>query len=420
MSSLTLISQNRRVIQAGETGLVLVTSIVRNPRNARIYINPDELDELVESIKANGQGEVLTVRHLTDAERKLDPATDYMIVGGERRLTAIKLAGLTKCHVIVKAFEDVADELMHARILNTGRSELSDLEKALEMQQIAALRAWKTDEEIAKNLGEKLGWVTQMRAILRLSPYVQDLMHPRNPVDERPKRQAATFLAPLSHGEQDALMRRMPRELSTGMAQVAWLRGMRERQNPEPRSRQKQPDNLRKSIEKLVLGVVDRVATLEDAGMRRIWEGVSAKEKSRLLGDVSRGINALARLKVAAEYAEPPKSIARPPPQKKSPPPKPMAATVVPAPRPSTHVPPPRDLTLDAVVMNIREVQRPSVPSSSGRMVNVAYKTEGGGFKSERVPLKRYKELSDQKLLMYQVQGEKRPGNYPDPATICG
>jgi len=85
-------SESLREIPIGE--------IRSNPFQPRRDFNPDELNELQESLKASGLLQPVTVR------RRTDGAAGYELVAGERRLRAATNLGWTTISAVVRVFDD--------------------------------------------------------------------------------------------------------------------------------------------------------------------------------------------------------------------------------------------------------------------------------------------------------------------------
>src|SRR5262249_7193209 len=94
--------------------------LVPNPRQPRTHIDEARLEELAQSIRANGIIQPLLVRRLEGR---------YEIVAGERRWRAAQRAGLLKVPIVVR---DVADDhlLQIALIENIQRDNLNPIEEA--------------------------------------------------------------------------------------------------------------------------------------------------------------------------------------------------------------------------------------------------------------------------------------------------
>ncbi|UUT34333.1 ParB/RepB/Spo0J family partition protein [Microbacterium elymi] len=101
--------------------------IVPNPRQPRTDFDPDDLAELVHSVREFGVLEPVVVRQNGNG--------DYELIMGERRTRAAREAGLESIPAIVR---DTADEhlLRDALLENLHRSELNALEEASAYQQL--------------------------------------------------------------------------------------------------------------------------------------------------------------------------------------------------------------------------------------------------------------------------------------------
>src|SRR6476646_6473362 len=70
-----------------------IDAIHPNPMQPRVVFQPDRLEELAASIRANGIIQPLIVRH---------PQGQYQLVAGERRWRASKIAGLQDVPVVIQ------------------------------------------------------------------------------------------------------------------------------------------------------------------------------------------------------------------------------------------------------------------------------------------------------------------------------
>ena len=100
-----------------ESGRVLwlpVNALKPNPDQPRRQFSQDSLEELAESIKVHGILQPLSVRRRDGA---------FVLVSGERRLRAAKLAGLLEVPCIVVEVDDTASSLL-ALVENLQRRDL--------------------------------------------------------------------------------------------------------------------------------------------------------------------------------------------------------------------------------------------------------------------------------------------------------
>jgi ParB family chromosome partitioning protein len=139
--------------------------IVPNAAQPRSVFDPDDLAELVHSIREFGVLQPIVVRPHPDLAGK------YELVMGERRLRATKAAGLDAIPAVVK---DTADEAMlrDALLENLHRSQLNPLEEASAYQQLLA-DFGITQEELASRIGRSRPQISNTLRLLKLPEPVQ-------------------------------------------------------------------------------------------------------------------------------------------------------------------------------------------------------------------------------------------------------
>ncbi len=107
---------------------VPIDSIARNPRQPRQNLRQDELQELAQSIRQHGVIQPLVVAPAMGGS--------YILVAGERRLEAARLAGLTTVPVVVRSASD--QQLLElALIENVQRADLNAIEEAEAFRHLA-------------------------------------------------------------------------------------------------------------------------------------------------------------------------------------------------------------------------------------------------------------------------------------------
>ncbi|MGW9631894.1 ParB/RepB/Spo0J family partition protein [Agromyces sp. NPDC055520] len=139
--------------------------IVPNAHQPRSVFDPDDLAELVHSVREFGVLQPIVVR------RHPELAGKYELVMGERRLRATKAAGLDSIPAVVK---DTANEdmLRDALLENLHRSQLNPLEEASAYQQLLA-DFGITQEELASRIGRSRPQISNTLRLLRLPEAVQ-------------------------------------------------------------------------------------------------------------------------------------------------------------------------------------------------------------------------------------------------------
>ncbi|KQM82017.1 ParB/RepB/Spo0J family partition protein [Agromyces sp. Leaf222] len=139
--------------------------IVPNAAQPRSVFDPDDLAELVHSVREFGVLQPIVVRPHPDQPGK------YELVMGERRLRATKAAGLDSIPAVVK---DTANEdmLRDALLENLHRSQLNPLEEASAYQQLLA-DFGITQEELANRIGRSRPQISNTLRLLKLPEPVQ-------------------------------------------------------------------------------------------------------------------------------------------------------------------------------------------------------------------------------------------------------
>lgn len=145
-----------------------ITAIDPNPLQPRVVFDPARLQELADSIAANGIIQPLVVRPSADR---------YQLVAGERRWRAAKLAGLTEVPVVVETISD--EHLLEITLVeNIQREDLNPIEVALAFDRLGT-ELHLSHEDIAKRTGKDRTTITNMLRLLRLPTDIQQLVAER-------------------------------------------------------------------------------------------------------------------------------------------------------------------------------------------------------------------------------------------------
>lgn len=144
---------------------VSIDAIAPNPVQPRTVFQPERLEELAASIKANGIIQPLVVRRAGQS---------YQIIAGERRWRAARLAGLMEVPIVV---QDVADRQMLelALIENIQREDLNPIETAHAYERLGR-ELGLSQEEIGHRTGKDRTSITNTIRLLRLPKEVQLLV----------------------------------------------------------------------------------------------------------------------------------------------------------------------------------------------------------------------------------------------------
>jgi ParB family chromosome partitioning protein len=162
-----LIPGGENALAGNGVTLVLVDMVSPNPRQPRSMLNPAELEDLTASIREHGVLQPLIVT-------PEDMDGRYVLIAGERRLEAARLAGLTSVPVLVRQASD-QQRLELAIIENVQRSDLSALEQAEAYRQLAE-DFDLSHEDIAARVGKSRVAVTNTLRLLKLPDVIKNAL----------------------------------------------------------------------------------------------------------------------------------------------------------------------------------------------------------------------------------------------------
>jgi ParB family transcriptional regulator, chromosome partitioning protein len=156
-----------RTEAANETPNTLpIDSLKPGKYQPRAGMNPEALNELADSIRAQGILQPILVRPIGNNQ--------YEIIAGERRWRASRLAGLTSVPVAIREIPDDA-ALAAALIENIQREDLNPLEEATGIQRL--IEEFKMTHEVAaKAVGRSRTAVTNLLRLLNLAQPVRELL----------------------------------------------------------------------------------------------------------------------------------------------------------------------------------------------------------------------------------------------------
>ncbi len=139
-----------------------------NPNQPRQVFQPEELDELTNSIREKGVIQPIVVRPVGG-----DPNA-FEIVAGERRWRASQRAGLHKVPVVVRDFSD-AEAMEVAIIENVQRADLNPIEEAAGYQHLVEQFDY-SQEQLAHVIGKSRSHIANTLRLLNLPMRVRDLL----------------------------------------------------------------------------------------------------------------------------------------------------------------------------------------------------------------------------------------------------
>ena len=140
-----------------------ITEIEPNVEQARKKFDQEALEELADSIREYGLIQPIVV---------VKKEGYYMIVAGERRWRASKLAGLDEIPAIIRENDDKNTQI--SLIENLQREDLTPYEKAIGIKNL--MNAYNLNQEqVAKQLGKSRSTITNSLRILNLEPRVLEM-----------------------------------------------------------------------------------------------------------------------------------------------------------------------------------------------------------------------------------------------------
>lgn len=142
-----------------------IALIDRNPAQPRKNFDPTLIQELAESIKQYGLIQPIVVKEQNGR---------YLIVAGERRFRASKLAGLKSIPAIIKDYDERQIKEI-ALLENIQREDLNPIEIARAMNELLKEYNW-TQEQLADKLGKSRPAVANFLRLLSLCPQVIEMI----------------------------------------------------------------------------------------------------------------------------------------------------------------------------------------------------------------------------------------------------
>jgi ParB family chromosome partitioning protein len=201
-----------------ELARIPVDLLQRGRYQPRLDMRPESLQELADSIRAQGVVQPIVVRPL--AAQKTGEPLRYEIIAGERRWRAAQMAGLHEIAAVIRHVPDEAAVAM-SLIENIQRENLNPLEEARALDRL--IREFEmTHQSAADAVGRSRAAVSNLLRLLELGDEVKALVETRQLemgharallglTAARQQAEVATLVARkgLSVRETEALVRRL-------------------------------------------------------------------------------------------------------------------------------------------------------------------------------------------------------------------
>jgi len=142
-------------------------AIVPNPKQPRQAMSPEALQGLAASIREVGVLQPVVVRHGAEAGA-------FVLVAGERRWRAARLAGLKEIPAVVREGDDVSG-LAEALVENLQREDLRPLEEAAAYRQLLE-DFGLTHEEVGARVGRSRPTISNTLRLLQLPASIQGML----------------------------------------------------------------------------------------------------------------------------------------------------------------------------------------------------------------------------------------------------
>ena len=162
-SAVGIATPEHRSIAGRELSIELIDP---NPYQTRKRINEAALQELAESIKANGVVQPVVVRPTANGR--------FQLVAGERRWLACKLADKSTIPAVVREISN--EQAMEITIIeNLQREDLNAMEQARAFERLSR-EFGLTQEQIASRTGKDRASVANFIRLLKLPEEIQELI----------------------------------------------------------------------------------------------------------------------------------------------------------------------------------------------------------------------------------------------------
>ena len=147
--------------------VIPLNKIVPNPEQPRKEFDQAELQSLAESIREHGLINPIAVEEAGGL---------FILIDGERRTRAARLAGLTEIKADIRPpmnGSGQSERLLLAMIANLQRADLSPVDEAMAYKSMRKMGA--TLDRIAKMVGKSKGTVSYYLRLLEFDPEIQTL-----------------------------------------------------------------------------------------------------------------------------------------------------------------------------------------------------------------------------------------------------
>jgi ParB family chromosome partitioning protein len=165
-ASVTSLEEQAQKVDSREFQYLPLDLIQRGKYQPRRDMDPAALEELAQSIKAQGVMQPIVVRPIANGR--------FEIIAGERRWRATQLAGLDSIPAMVREVPDQAAIAM-ALIENIQREDLNPIEEAVALQRLQQ-EFQLTQQQVAEAVGKSRVTITNLLRLIALPEEVKILL----------------------------------------------------------------------------------------------------------------------------------------------------------------------------------------------------------------------------------------------------
>ena len=242
-----------------------IDRIQRGKYQPRRDLEPQALEELANSIRAQGVMQPIVIRPVSE--------NLYEIIAGERRWRASQMAGLDEIPVVIR---DVPDEaaIAMALIENIQRENLNPMEEAIALQRLKS-EFELTQQEVADAVGKSRSAVTNLLRLMNLTADVKRMLE----YGDLEMGHARTLLGLEGEAQVSAAKEVVGKSLSVRQTEEL-VRKLQQTPNDVPKPVKKTDPQLRDLSENLSKRFNSKVAISENAaGKGKITISFENREK---------------------------------------------------------------------------------------------------------------------------------------------
>lgn len=214
-----------------------ISRIVPNPKQPRSRFSEQALDELADSIRTLGVIQPITVKKESDG--------NYMIISGERRWRASRMAGIETVPAYIREADDQS-LLEMAIVENIQRQDLNAIEVALSLQRLVD-ECHLTQDSLGERVGKKRSTVANYMRLLKLPVEVQLALRE----DLISMGHARALVNVESHDKQIALLKKIVKKGLSVRQVEALVKALSEAKAPEETSDEEFPESYTRLVEQL-------------------------------------------------------------------------------------------------------------------------------------------------------------------------